>query len=317
MSSTESPVTQVTNQQLDQVQKYVIASFAAIVWYNSIELIALCLTTFKRYRGWYFWSLFIASCSLIPHALGFVFFIYPLGVSPYIAVTLIIISWICMVTGNSLILWSRLHLIVQSRKVLRFILIMILVDAVAFHVPTTVLLFGSLNPNRTRFANGYKAMEHIQLIGFAVQECIISSIYIWETSKLLRLRPDRVHYKILTQLLGINIVILILDIAVVGIEYAGLYALQVMFKPVAYSIKFKLEYAILGRLIYIAKVSLSSEDPLSSNSLGPDVPSCNGIDANINPPPAPPAHHLPAVRSCTFCAFCTGFRKHTRRQSRV
>ncbi|KAE8159770.1 hypothetical protein BDV40DRAFT_314391 [Aspergillus tamarii] len=313
MSSAQSPVTQYTGHELDQPQKYVIASFAAIVLYNSIELIALCLTTFKRYRGWYFWSLFIASCSLIPHGLGFIFFIYPLGVNAYVSVTLIIISWYCMVTGHSLILWSRLHLVVQARKLLRFLLIMILIDAVVFHVPTTALLYGSLSSNGTRFANGYKVMEHIQLIGFAVQECVISSIYIWETSKLLRLRPDRLHYTILTQLLGINIIILILDVAVVGIEYAGLYALQVMFKPVAYSVKFKLEYAILGKLIQIARVSLSSEEPLSSNSQGPDGPPS---DLVISPPTAA-GHHMPVLRSCTFCAFCIGFRKDARRRSRV
>ncbi|OGM42642.1 hypothetical protein ABOM_008434 [Aspergillus bombycis] len=314
MSRAESPVTQLTNEELDQVQKYVIASFAAIVWYNSIELIALCLTTFKRYRGWYFWSLFIASSSLIPHGLGFIFFIYPLGVSPYASVTLIIVSWYCMVTGHSLILWSRLHLVVQARRLLRFLLVMILVDAVVFHVPTTVLLYGALEPNRRRFANGYRVMEHIQLIGFAVQECVISSIYIWETSKLLRLRPDRLHYTILTQLLGINIIILILDVAVVGIEYANLYALQVMFKPVAYSIKFKLEYAILGKLIQIARVSLSSDEPLSSNSQGADLSSSTQVSSHGN---APPAHDIPVLRSCSFCALCTGFRKYQRQRSRV
>ncbi|KAB8201017.1 hypothetical protein BDV34DRAFT_203626 [Aspergillus parasiticus] len=219
-----------------------------------------------------------------------------------------------MVTGHSLILWSRLHLVVQARKLLRFLLVMILVDAVAFHVPTTVLLYGSLHPNRARFAKGYKVMEHIQLIGFAVQECIISSIYIWETSKLLRLRPDRLHHTILTQLLGINIIILILDVAVVGIEYAGLYALQVMFKPVAYSVKFKLEYAILGKLIQVARVSISSEEPLSSSSQGHDISSSDRVSPPVN---TALGHHLPVLRSCTFCAFCTGFRKHARHRSRV
>ncbi|KAF7596920.1 hypothetical protein BBP40_011965 [Aspergillus hancockii] len=256
---------------INQVQKYVVAAFAAITWYSSVELVVLCLSTFKRYRGCYFWSLLIASASLTPHALGFIFFIFPLGVSPYIAVTLIILSWYCMVTGHSLILWSRLHLVLHMPKVLFAILILIIIDAILFHVPTTVLLYGSLasNPSHpNQFARGYNVMERVQLIGFCLQELLLSGIYLWETAKMLYVYPDQPHRRILTQLLAISVIILILDVAVVGIEYAGFYALQVMFKPVAYSTKFKLEYAILGRLVQIAQGPSSDPEPLCSSSQG-------------------------------------------------
>jgi hypothetical protein len=257
---------------INQVQKYVVAAFAAITWYNSVELVVLCLFTFKRYQGWYFWSLLIASASLTPHALGFLFFFFPLGVSPYFAVTLIILGWYCMVTGHSLILWSRLHLVLHRPKLLCAILILIITDAILFHVPITVLLYGSLSsdplqPNQ--FAKGYDVMERIQLIGFCLQELLLSGIYLWETAKMLYVYRDQRHRRILTQLLLISIVILVLDIAVVGIEYAGLYALQVMFKPVAYSTKFLLEYAILGRLVQIARGPTSDPEPLCSSSQGP------------------------------------------------
>lgn len=243
------------NIHLDQTQKYVLWAFAGVVWYNAIELVVLCLTTFKRYRGCYFWSLLLASLSLVPHVLGFFFlFFLPTTVSPYVAVSLIIPTWYMMVTGHSLVLWSRLHLVLEKPKILRGILAMITIDAVVLHFPITVLLYGAVSPHAARFTAGYNVMERIQLIIFALQECIISSFYVAETIKMLRLRPPEArHRRILTQLLVINIVILVLDVAVVGTEYAGYYAVQVIFKPAAYSIKFKLEYAILGRLIDVAK----------------------------------------------------------------
>ncbi|EAW08552.1 uncharacterized protein ACLA_032880 [Aspergillus clavatus NRRL 1] len=252
---------------IDQTQKYVIAAFGAVVWYNSIELIVLCLTTFKRYHGCYFWSLFIASINLIPHVLGFfLLFLFPGNSSPYIAVSLIIPSWYAMVTGNSLVLWSRLHLVIQRPKVLRGILAMIIIDAVILHIPTTVLLYGAVSPHPARFTKGYDIMERIQLIGFAIQESIISGIYIFETVKILRLRQaTAIHRRIFLQLLAINVMIMILDLAVVGTEYAGYYAVQVMFKPVSYSVKFKLEYAILGRLIQIAQGVNSEGAPVASD----------------------------------------------------
>lgn len=246
------------------VDTKIFAAFAAIAWYNAIELIILCFVSFKRHRGCYFWSLLIASAAIIPHCLGYVLLFFSTGVSPYICVTLVIVGWIPMVTGQSMVLWSRLHLVLQNPKVLWWVLWMIIIDAICFHVPTTVLLYGTVAEPKSVFASGYNVMERIQLIGFCIQELVISGLYVWETSKLLRLRPQGRPHGILIQLLIINIIILILDVAVVAIEYVGYYAVQVMFKPVAYGIKLKLEYAILGKLVTIARGSYDSELPSSS-----------------------------------------------------
>ncbi|PYI03260.1 integral membrane protein [Aspergillus sclerotiicarbonarius CBS 121057] len=267
----------------DTIQKYVISAFAAITWYNAIELVVLCLTTFHRYQGCYFWSLLITSASLIPHCVGYLLFIFSFGISPYIPVSLIIPTWFCIITGHSLVLWSRLHLLLQEPKLLRGLLYMIILDCILFQVPTTVLLYGSLN-DTPALARGYDIMERVQLVAFCVQEAILSGIYVWETIKMLRLRPERPRFVILTQLLVINILILILDVAVVAIEYAGYYALQVMFKPVAYSIKLKLEYAILGRLVKIARGASASYDPepLSPSARGFNVTASGYEDSGSN-----------------------------------
>lgn len=143
---------------------------------------------------------------------------------------------------------------------------MIIVDAICLHIPIAVLLYGAIG-RLDAFARGYDIMERIQLVGFCLQELIISGIYVWETSKLLRLRPEGRPHGILYQLLVINIIILFLDVTIVAIEYVGYYAIQVMFKPVAYSIKLKLEYAILGKLVAIAQ-SGSYESELPSSSQG-------------------------------------------------
>ncbi|PYH96848.1 integral membrane protein [Aspergillus ellipticus CBS 707.79] len=266
----------------DPIQRYVISAFVAIAWYNAVELILLCLTTFNRYRGCYFWSLLVTSVSLIPHCVGYLLFVFSFGISPYIPVSLIIPTWICMVTGHSLVLWSRLHLILQATKVLNALLFMIILNCFLFQVPTAVLLFGSLS-QAAHWRRGYDIMERVQLVVFCVQEAILSGVYVWETVKMLRLRPERPCFVILTQLLVINVVILILDVAVVAIEYAGYYALQVMFKPVAYSIKLKLEYAILGRLVRIARgegVSASYHPDPSAQGFNITASGCEDSGSN-------------------------------------
>jgi len=237
----------------NSVRTIVFATLSAIAWYNAIELIILCLVSFKRWHGCYFWSLLVSSACIVTHCLGFILLFFPTGVTPYVCVTLIIVSWYGMVTGQSLVLWSRLHLVLQNTKLLWGVLWMIITDAVLLHIPTTVLLYGTVAVPTGVFAHGYNIMERIQVVGFCIQELVISGIYVWETIKLLRLRPQGRPQGILSQLLIINIIILILDVAVVVIENVGYYAVQVMFKPVAYSIKLKLEYAILGKLVSIAR----------------------------------------------------------------
>ncbi|KAJ5584750.1 uncharacterized protein N7459_004550 [Penicillium hispanicum] len=248
----------------DEVRTHIFAAFAAVAWYNAIELIVLCFVSFKRKRGCYFWSLLISSASILPHCLGYVLLFFPTGVTPWVCVTLIISSWCCLVTGQSMVLWSRLHLVLQNTKVLWGILWMIVVDAILLHIPTIVLLYGTVAAPVGTFASGYNVMERVQLVGFCIQELVISGIYVWETVKLLRLRPQGRPHGLLHQLLVINILILVLDVAVVVIEYVGYYSVQVMFKPVAYSVKLKLEYAILGKLVAIARGSYENDELPSS-----------------------------------------------------
>ncbi|KAE8366629.1 hypothetical protein BDV27DRAFT_170644 [Aspergillus caelatus] len=247
------------------LQTYIITVFATISWYNAVELVIICLTTFKRYRGCYFWSLLIASVGLIPLVLGWLFFIFYFGLTRWVSASIIIPSWYCVVAGHSLVLWSRLHLILQSPKILRAILILIIVDSIVLFIPTTVLFYGTLIHDEgfrtsARFAAVYNIIERIQLVVFCLQELLISGIYIFETVKLLRLRPDTLHRPMLTRLVAINIVVMVLDVAVVAVQFAGYLAIQMMFKPVAYSIKLKLEYAVLSQLIEISK-GPSTSDP--------------------------------------------------------
>ncbi|KAL5000009.1 hypothetical protein BDV10DRAFT_183878 [Aspergillus recurvatus] len=241
-------------ESITRPEEFAFTAFASITLYNSIELIVLCLASFKRYRGLYFWSLVVSTCSLIINCLGFVMLFFT-SITPYVSVTFVLIGWYCMVTGHSVVLWSRLHLVLHSPGILRAILYLIIANGILVQIPITVLLYGAVGPHsqtRVVFVRGYSVMERIQLVIFCLQECLLSAIYIWETAKLLRLRPQRAHRVILTQLLAINVVILILDIIVVVFQYAGLFALQVVFKPVAYSIKLRLEFAILGRLVEVA-----------------------------------------------------------------
>lgn len=224
------------------------AVFIGIACYNSVELIILCFITFKRYSGMYFWSLLVSSICIIPFALGYLLFIFEIY-RGYFAVTLVTVGWWGMVTGQSLVLWSRLHLLVHNRMVMRGTLGMIIINAIIFHIPGSVLEFGALNTKGGNFSRGFDIFERIQLVAFSAQEILLSTMYAWEVTKLLNLRP-RGHYKrTLTYLLVVNLLLILMDAAIIAIEYSDYFLMQVTVKAMIYSVKLKLEYAILGKLV--------------------------------------------------------------------
>lgn len=153
--------------------RIVMGSFVAISWYNALELIVLVLVTFKKFRGLYFWSLLVASCGVIFYGIGFLFKFFQVINNDYVNVVFITVGWWSMVTGQAVVLYSRLHLIVLDDKLLKRILWMIIIDAIVLHIPTTVLTFGSnSNSDTEQFVHGYNVMEKIQMTGFCVQGII-------------------------------------------------------------------------------------------------------------------------------------------------
>jgi hypothetical protein len=112
---------------------------------------------------------------------------------------------------------------------------------------------------------------------FFLQELVISGLYILATTKFLRVtaitRRDG-HMDVMRHLIGVSILIIILDITILAFEYANLYSLQTSYKALAYSVKLKLEFSILNRLVAVMqgrRVSSSTGAARASSSTG--VPS--------------------------------------------
>jgi hypothetical protein len=167
-----------------------------------------------------------------------------------------------LVTGQSLVLYSRLHVVLgqENRKLLKGVKWMIIVDAVVFHVSTIVVLFGAYYATQqTAFADAYKYIEKIQMTGFTIQELILSGLYVWKTLDIIRAtsnastagtinRKQRTS-RIMWQLFSINVLIVIMDVALLVIEYQDRHVFQQALKGVIYSVKLKMEFAILSKLV--------------------------------------------------------------------
>ncbi|KAK1973575.1 hypothetical protein LZ30DRAFT_743126, partial [Colletotrichum cereale] len=51
------------------------------------------------------------------------------------------LAWYCMVTGQALVPWSRLHLVFHDQRKIRMVLFMIVFNAVTMHIPKTVIFY--------------------------------------------------------------------------------------------------------------------------------------------------------------------------------
>lgn len=274
----------------------------AIAFYNFVELVVLIQTAFKRRQGLYYWSFVVATWGIAVYSVGFLTKDLSLIRDGSVYGTFIVVGWTCMVTGQSMVLWSRMHLLVRNKKTLRAMLVMIIVDAVIGHVPTSVVLYGSNSPHPERWLDPYAILERFHVTLFFLQELAISTIYIVETTKLLRTKPSMPRPAIiilptpvgggsrggnpqkgkrrsssrrggsggigmsssrtkaaesgrqfLMRLIYINVLVVVLDMTIVALEYAGLYVIQTAYKGMVYSVKLKLEFSILNSLVEMTR----------------------------------------------------------------
>ncbi|KAL1961285.1 hypothetical protein VTO42DRAFT_13 [Malbranchea cinnamomea] len=282
--------------------KVSIVTFVGVSWYNAIELCVLVFVTFTHYRGLYFYSLLISAVvGVVPYSVGFLIKFFELA-TIWLSLVFLSVGWWVMITGQSFVLYSRLHLVLRDQVILRRILYMIIANVFILHVPTTILTFGSNSDKRDLFLKPYNVMEKIQMTGFGLQEFIISTLYIWETIKMLRLSPDKSNRKIMYQLISINVIFILMDLGLLACAYADLYVVETTLKATIYSVKLKLEFAVLGKLVHLVNASAWNPDFSTGPNGYPDFVDASRLTTDVthappcaNSPPKPPWSQDPLV----------------------
>jgi hypothetical protein len=234
-----------------QVPAVVVILCSTLSLYNALELLLIILVTFQKRSGLYFWSLLISSLGVILYTVGYISDYFHLT---YTLVGDIInnIGWWTMVIGQSVVLYSRLHLVLHDPKVLQFVLYMIVVDAIIFHGMTTIVHFGTYS-QKLGFYDAFKVIEKFQMTGFCIQEFIISGLYTKEVVRFLHIVTQKGVRRTMWELFTINVFIVALDIGLLVIEFLNLSVFEITFKGVVYSVKLKMELAILGKLVSMSQ----------------------------------------------------------------
>ena len=173
------------------------------------------------------------------------------SVSKPVADALMTVGWVVMIPSQSIVLWSRLHLITQNKTLLRFLLWLIIINSIVLIIPTCVFNWGALLRQEPPFLRGYTIIEKIQMCVFTAQEILISGVYLFEVRKVainVGVREKRTR-AIVKQLILMNVAIIALDVVTLATEFCEWFMIQVTLKGLVYSVKLKLEFAVLSQII--------------------------------------------------------------------
>jgi hypothetical protein len=99
---------------------------------------------------------------------------------------------------------------------------------------------------------------------FATQEITISGIYLHEVYRLFQPNspfPEKRAVRVMKQLALVNIILITMDIILLYFEWSELWGIWCAFKSLLYSVKLKVEFAILNQLkvLRIASNNLHSD----------------------------------------------------------
>ncbi|OQE20162.1 hypothetical protein PENFLA_c017G10875 [Penicillium flavigenum] len=246
-----------------------IAAFFAISCYNVFEITISIFTIFRCYRGLYFWSMLVATWGILLHAISV--FLRFFALAPNFPMCVVIcIGWYAMVTGQSVVLYSRLHLVtVDARR--RWVLYMIVSNFFTMHVPVTILFLGS-NAGVSSFLQPFNIYERIQLAVFSAQEIIISGLYIWETMTCLRpvlTMKGRAGNRVIVNLIFVNTIVVLLDASLLATQYTNNFDVQTTYKTVVYSVKLKMEFTALNSLLNVIRANPSTIEGPQQQGLVP------------------------------------------------
>lgn len=112
-----------------------------------METLATIFLSFKRWYGKYFYCLVVAAFGCFCYQICVFLLVFQPSANAYGLLTALNVGWTCMVSGQSLLLWSRLHLVCRNSVILNGIKWMIIVDGVVFHS----LVYGFTIAVSTRF----------------------------------------------------------------------------------------------------------------------------------------------------------------------
>jgi hypothetical protein len=118
------------------------------------ELVFMTWLRFKQRRGLYFYTLNVAALGVAMFAIGLILKFFELS-SLETSVSFQAFGWALACGGQSMVLYSRLNLVVMEKKPLKWVLAMIVMHAILIDPPVFVSFYGVSFVSKTNLHEGH------------------------------------------------------------------------------------------------------------------------------------------------------------------
>ncbi|OOO09394.1 Heterokaryon incompatibility [Aspergillus oryzae] len=232
----------------------------AIAAYNSVELFYWIFSFFRRYNGCYFWSLLVTAMGIIIFVTAVVLSLADMGPSALIKIAYSL-GFLVMVTGSATVLYARLHLVTMD-KTPEHVLCFIIFTTCTLHLPLTILYLVrafiefTTRPALESFSRKY---EHFVIACSCARELVLSGIYLWVAFRNLKPILDakgQEGCRVKSELIVMNAFVLASTVCLVVLDHTDHDAIKHGYGSMATSIKLKMEFAILNKLVNLVQSPL-------------------------------------------------------------
>jgi hypothetical protein len=189
-----------------------------------------------------------------------------------------------MVSGFALVLYSRLNLVLENRKTRRCVLYMIIINGLLLHVMIITVKVGGRISNigpgdhdLRSWTRILRPLDKVQIVVFSLQEVVISLLYVRAAYIYLRSRFAQAGQvkRAMRLLMGVQGVVVVIDVAMIAFNLAGLQAVKLFTHSWIYAIKLELEFVMLNQLVELSKLGTpglpSSWGAVELHEAGEDV----------------------------------------------
>lgn len=232
----------------------IVAAILAVGYTLVLQLTFEVYLAFKRHDGLYFWSIIVSTWGVAFRAIGWTIEAFVPDANQILCTTFLLVGLSAMVTGFSFVLYSRLHLVIRDRRILRKILAVLIFNGVAFILPLVVAEYGLHSSDPGKYVSLVLPAERLYALGYFLQEFILGCLYIW-TARTTVLHSYVVRKRKATAILiGAQVLVILLDIPTLMLAWPSPgfgAAVQILgtLHPTTYAIKLKIELVVLNQLV--------------------------------------------------------------------
>jgi hypothetical protein len=269
----------------------------SIASYNVVEVLIWILSTFRHFRGLYFYSVLITDISLMGF-IGLSFLMLYIGCSPGWPAGLWGIVCAVLQTAQILILYTRLHLVCPHNPgVVRAVRILIVITCIVL-IPLLVIsgIYASVTPSWVATCGIITRSVRITVTVREMAVCAIYCLQAFRELSTIAAHKGRAGEKVMQQLIAVQLAINLMDIALLALTFGSPMTIQLGYTSLVYAIKLKMEFAILNTL----KTLLTSPTEFLPSSRMPEpqpscipssIPTVNTVRPNSPPPRLRPHPH--------------------------